>query len=100
LVIKYLPDIGQILVQEKDLRNRIFLAISVNTSSATPVLQHEPEKLRKDKTTCHLAAGLQPLPTVSPEETQNGETAYWPQTGEVHIKGMISPCLFPYRAKC
>ena len=62
--MKCLPDIGQILVQEKDLRNRIFLAISVIKSSATPVLQHG--KLRKDKTTCHLAAGPAATPYSEP----------------------------------
>ena len=36
---------------------------------------------------------------VSPEETQDVKTGYWPQIAEVHIKGMISvspdSCIFP-----
>ena len=47
-------------------------------SSAIAALQIEqvsPEETQEGKNTCHLAAiRLQPLPVVSPEETQDVET--------------------------
>ena len=47
-------------------------------SSAIAALQREqvsPEETREGKNTCHLAAiRLQPLPTVSPEETEDMKT--------------------------
>ena len=57
----------------------------------------------KEKNICHQAAiRLQPLPMVSPKETQDVKT-HWPQIAEVHIKGMISvspdSCIFPYLEK-
>ena len=50
------------------------------------------EETQEKKNICHLAAiRLQPLPMLSPKETQDVEdTGYWPQIGEVPIKGMIS----------
>ena len=50
-----------------------------------------PEETQEGKKTHHLAAiRLPALLTVSPWETKDEETRYWPQTAEVHIKGMIS----------
>ena len=50
-----------------------------------------PEGTQEGKNSCHLAAiRLQPLPTVSPEETQDLKKGLWPQIAEMHIKGMIS----------
>ena len=50
----------------------------MSQSSATVALQREllsPEKSQEGKNTCHLAAiRLQPLPKVSPEETQDVKT--------------------------
>ena len=44
-----------------------------------------PEGTQEGKNACHLAAiSLQPLPTVSPEETQDMKTGYRPQMAEVH----------------
>ena len=43
-----------------------------------------PEGIQEGKKTCHLGAiNLQPLPTVSPEETQDVTTGYRPQMAEV-----------------
>ena len=43
-----------------------------------------PEGTQEGKNACRLAAiSLQPLPTVSPEETQDVKTGYWPQMAEV-----------------
>ena len=60
-----------------------------------------PERTQEGKNTCHLAAiRLQPLPMVSPEETQDVKTQ---DAGEVPIKGMtsVSPdsCIFPHIEK-
>ena len=61
-----------------------------------------PEGTQVGKNTCHRAATrLQPLPVMSPEETQRCENAgYWPQMTKVRIKRMISAsldsCIFPY----
>ena len=60
------------------------------------------KKLRKETNTCHLAAiRLQPLPMMSPEETQ--DMTYMPPRYEVHIKEIISVipdfCIFPYIKK-
>ena len=50
-----------------------------------------PEGTQEGKNSCHLAAiRLQPIPTVSPEETQDLKMGLWPQIAEMHIKGMIS----------
>ena len=50
----------------------------MSQSSVNAVLQHElvsPEETQEGKHTCHPAAiRLQPLPTVSPEETQDVKT--------------------------
>ena len=59
-----------------------------------------PEGTQEGKNSCHLAAiRLQPIPTVSPEETQDLKMGLWPQIAEMHIKGMISvspnSCIFP-----
>ena len=61
-----------------------------------------PEGSQEGENTSHLAATrLQPLPTVSPEGTQDVKTGYWPQITEQHIKRMtsVSPdsCIFPDR---
>ena len=75
----------------------------MSQSSMIAALQCEPRKLRTEKDTCRLAAiRLQPLPVVSPEETQD-VSRYWPQIAEVHIKGIISvsqdSCILPYIEK-
>ena len=46
-----------------------------------------PEGTQVGKNTCHQAATrLQPLPVVSPEETQRCENSgYWPQIEEAYI---------------
>ena len=80
----------------------------MSQSSAITDLQCElvsPEDTPEGKNTYHLAATrLQPLPLVSPEETQELKTRHWPQIAEVYIKGMISvspdSCIFPYIEKC
>ena len=72
------------------------------SSAAAAAMNRElvsPEGTQEGKNACLLAAfGLQPLPTVEPEEAQNVA-----QIGEVHIKGMISvisnSCFFPYIEK-
>ena len=63
-----------------------------------------PEGTQEGKNTCPiLAIRLQPLPTVSPEELRGENKGQWPQTAEVHVKGMtsVSPdtCIFPYIVK-
>ena len=59
----------------------------MSQSSAIAVTM-EGERVSPEGThnTCHQAAiRLQPLPMVSPEETQRCEnTGYWPQTEETH----------------
>ena len=61
-----------------------------------------PEGSQEGEDTGHpTATRLQPLPTVSPEGTQDVKTQ---DAGEVPIKGMtsVSPdsYIFPYREKC
>ena len=50
----------------------------MSQSSAIAAIQREPmspEETQEGKSTCHLAAfRLQPLPMVSPEETQDVKT--------------------------
>ena len=63
-----------------------------------------PEGAQEGKNTCPiLAIRLQPLLTVRPEELRGENRAHWPQTAEVHVKGMtsVSPgsCIFPYTEK-
>ena len=63
------------------------------------------EETHEGKSICHLAViRLHPLPTVSPEETQHVKIESWPQTAEIHTKGMISvspeSCIFPHIEKC
>ena len=62
---------------KKKKRNEIFPAISlirnvtVTSNCSPPVKPVNPEDTQEGKNTCHLAAiRLQPLPLVSPEETQ------------------------------
>ena len=62
-----------------------------------------PNETQEGKNTCHLAAiRLQPLSTVSPEETQDvsENTGSWTQIAETYNKGMISvspgSCIFPH----
>ena len=67
------------------LRNGVFPAISVK------------KKKKKMSLSSAIAALLPEL--VSPEETQDVKTEYWPQLAEVPIKGRISvspdSCMFP-----
>ena len=76
-------------------------------ATAAMVSRWALRELRKEsKNTCHPAAiRLQPLPKVSPEETQDVKTQdTWPQIAEVPTKGMISlspdSYIFPYIEKC
>ena len=73
-------------------------------STVITALQNElvnPKGTQEVKNTCNLAAcRLQSLPTVSPKEAQEVKnTGNWPQTAEMHPKGMISlrpdSCIFP-----
>ena len=75
---------------------------SSETAATTDGELVSPGGTQGGKSSCPLAAtGLQPLPMVSPEGTQDVKTQ---DAGEVPIKGMtsVSPdsCIFLYREKC
>ena len=60
------------------------------SSAIVAIMESElvsPEGTQVGKNTCHRAATrLQPLPMMSPEETQRCENAgYWPQIEETYI---------------
>ena len=61
-----------------------------------------PEETQEGKDTCHLVAiRMYPLPMVSPEETENVKTGYWPQTKESDLAAAAAAdtCIFPYIEK-
>ena len=60
-----------------------------------------PEETQEGKDTRHLVAiRMYPLPVVSPEETENVKTGYWPQTKESDLAAAAADtCIFPYIEK-
>ena len=60
-----------------------------------------PEETQEGKDTRHsVAIRMYPLPVVSPEETENVKTGYWPQTKESDLAAAAADtCIFPYIEK-